>query len=96
MQVIGLQAGASAPSAVIVDASLATINTETAAHTTAAPEASNATTPHALIQIVSPESVAAGARDVSTLVRTPASSSSSSSSLATIPAITSTRRKCRN
>ncbi|CAN7639640.1 PRTRC system ParB family protein [Massilia sp. LjRoot122] len=71
MQVIGLQAGASAPSAVIVDASLATINTETAAHTTAAPEASNATTPHALIQIVSPESVAAGARDVSTLVRTP-------------------------
>lgn len=71
MQVIGLQAGASAPSAVIVDASLATINTETAAHTTAAPEASNAASPQALIQIVSPEPVAAGSRDVGTLVRTP-------------------------
>lgn len=71
MQVIGLQAGASAPSAVIVDASLATINTETAAHTTAAPEASNAATPQTLIQIVSPEPVAAGSRDVGTLVRTP-------------------------
>ena len=71
MQVIGLQAGAPAPSAVIVDASLATINTETAAQTTAAPVAKTAANPQPLIQVVSSEPVEVAAKDASALKRTP-------------------------
>lgn len=56
MQVKGLQAGAPSPSAVIVDASLATIKTEIAAQTTtAAPAAKTEVKPQSLIQVVSPE-----------------------------------------
>jgi PRTRC genetic system ParB family protein len=71
MQVIGLQAGAPAPSAVIVDASLATINTETAAQTTAAPVAKTVANPQPLIQVVSSEPAEVAAKDASALKRTP-------------------------
>lgn len=56
MQVKGLQAGAPSPSAVIVDAAIATINTEIAAQSTAAPVAKAEVKPVSAIQHVSPES----------------------------------------
>lgn len=70
MQVIGLQAGAPAPSA-IVDASLATLNTETAAPTTAASAPKTEAKAQPLIQVVSSEPAAVKELVVTMLPRTP-------------------------
>jgi len=71
MQVIGLQAGAPAPST-IVDASLATLNTETEAPTTAAPAPKkNKAKAQAPIQVVSAEPVADKDLVANMLPRTP-------------------------
>lgn len=73
MQVKGLQAGATSPSAAIVDASLATINTEIAAQTTTAALVAKAEVkPQSLIQVVSPEPADAKDLAVTALPRTPA------------------------
>jgi PRTRC genetic system ParB family protein len=74
MQVKGLQAGAPSPSAVIVDASLATINTETAAQPVAAPApaAKAEAKPVSAIQFVSPESSVVKELAATALPRTPA------------------------
>jgi PRTRC genetic system ParB family protein len=74
MQVIGLQAGAMTPSAV-VDASIATINTETAiavpAKTFAAPAPKTEAKPQNLIQVVSPEPEEVKEMAAAMLTRTP-------------------------
>lgn len=62
MHIIGLQAGALAPSAVIVDATIATLNTETAAHTNATPAAKIEAEPQPMMQVVSPESIDVNAK----------------------------------
>jgi PRTRC genetic system ParB family protein len=71
MQVKGLQAGAPSPSAVIVDASLATINTEIASNSTAAPVGKTEVKSQPLIQVVSPEPTEAQDLAVTALPRTP-------------------------
>jgi PRTRC genetic system ParB family protein len=71
MQVKGMQAGAPSPSAAIVDASLATINTEIAAQPIAAPVVQAEAKPVSAIQIVSPESPVVKELAATALPRTP-------------------------
>jgi len=71
MQVKGLQAGAPAPSAVIVDASLATINTEIAAQPVAAQLAKTEVNSRPTIDVVTPRTANVMELAVTELPRTP-------------------------